>query len=206
MIDFNRFGSITASVVSAILRVEGETRSRKWAWRVITGREKERPANWDQQRGLNHEEDAIAYAEAELCTLARAGRYIVHPRISWLGASPDGFVMEDVLLYVKQDEIAVYEAYLKKEIPVEAKCPRLLHVEVPPIYYAQIQIQLECCDVPHGYFVSWVENSDAQFVKKVMRDAAWWDAAFPVLEQFYTDYVLADVEPPKSKRRKKDAV
>ncbi len=186
MTDFNRFGSITASVVAAILRVEGETRSRKWAWRVITGREKERPANWDQERGLDHEEDAIAHLEAELCELARPGRYVVHHNIPWLGASPDGFILES-----------------NREIPLEAKCPRKLHVAVPPMYYAQIQVQLECCDVPHGYFVSWVEDSETQFVQKVERDPVWWATNFPIIEAFYNDYVLPDIEPPKSERRTK---
>ena len=189
MTDFNRFGAITASVVAAILRVEGETRSRKWAWRVITGREPEREANWDQERGIDHEEDAIAHLESELCALARPGRYVAHPSIPFLGASPDGFILEDGL-----------------EIPLEAKCPRKLHVAVPPMYYAQMQVQLECCNAPHGYFVSWVEDSDAQFMQKVVRDAAWWANAFPELEAFHRDYILADVEPPTSPRRKKDAV
>ncbi len=185
MTDFDRFGAITASVVAAILRVEGETRSRKWAWRVITGREKERPANWDQERGLDHEEDAIAHLESELCALARPGRYVRHPSVPFLGASPDGFIFENGL-----------------EIPIEAKCPRKLHTCVPPMYYSQIQTQLECCDVEYGYFVSWVEDSDAQFVTKVARNCVWWSENFPVIEAFYNDYVLADVEPPKSKWRK----
>lgn len=189
MTDFNRFGSVTASVVSAILRVEGEKRSRKWAWRVITGREKERPANWDQERGINHEEDAIAYAEAELCALARAGRYVVHPIIPWLGASPDGFILESGI-----------------EIPLEAKCPRKLHTCVPPMYYSQIQVQMECCDAPYAYFVSWVEDSDAQFVKKVERNKIWWADNFPIIAGFYNDYVLADIEPPKSERRSKNDI
>ena len=181
MTDFHRFGAITASVVSAILRVEGETRSRKWAWRVISGREKERPANWDQERGLDHEEDAIAEVETQLCTLASTGKYIQHPSIPWLGASPDAFIQD--------------------RIPVEAKCPRVLHTSVPPMYYSQIQVQLECCDAPYGYFVSWVEGSAYQHVEKVMRDAKWWEESFPVLEEFYRAYVVPDIEPPTSKRR-----
>lgn len=189
MTDFHRFGAITASVVSAILRVEGETRSRKWAFRVITGREKERPANWDQARGLDHEEDAIAHAEVQLCALARPGRYVAHHSIPFLGASPDGFIFE-----------------AEREIPLEAKCPRKLHVAVPPMYYAQMQVQLECCDAPYGYFVSWVEDSEAQFMQRVERDAAWWVWAWPQLEEFHKLYIETDIEPPQSPRRKKDAV
>jgi hypothetical protein len=88
-------------------------------------------------------------------------------------------------------------------IPVEAKCPRQLHVQIPPMYYAQVQVQLACCDAPHGYFVSWVEDSDAQYVEKIERDPVWWAENYPVLEAFYNEFVLPDVEPPNSPRRGK---
>lgn len=191
MTDFDRFGKVTASVVSAIIRTPDETRSKKWAWRVITGREPKREANWDQQRGLDNEENAISALEVELSLLCSPGRFVCHPDIHWLGASPDGFVMEHV------DGAVV-------AIPVEAKCPRKLHTEIPPMYYAQMQIQLACCTAPHGYFVSWVEDSDAQFVQRVKWDLLWWDTNYPVIEEFYREYVEKDVEPPKSARRKKE--
>lgn len=184
MEDFERFGKITASLVSAILRCDGETKSRKWAWRCITGREKERDVGWDMQRGLDHEADAVGALEVELCALALPGRFVSHPTIPWLGASPDGF--------------------LDGMIPIEAKCPRALHVDIPPPYYAQMQVQMECCNAPYGYFVSWVENSEAQFVKLVERSPTWWNFAYPELEAFYRDYVERDIEPPKSPRRTKE--
>lgn len=187
MEDFERFGKITASLVSAILRCDGETKSRKWAWRCITGREKERDASWDMQRGLDHEKDAVGSLEIELNVLTLPGRFVSHPSIPWLGASPDAFIQQSELL-----------------IPIEAKCPRVLHVDITPPYYAQHQTQLECCDAPYGYFVSWVENSEAQFVKRVDRDPVWWANAYPQLEAFYRDYVERDIEPPKSPRRTKE--
>lgn len=192
MTDFDRFGRITASVVAAILRVPGETKSRKWAWRVITGREPIKPAGWDQQRGLDHEEDAVAAVEVELCALAKPGRFVAHPTFHWLGASPDGFIEEIIHLGYSHP----------LDIPIEAKCPRQLHVEVPPVYFAQMQIQLECCDVPHGYFVSWTE--EFQRVIKVYRDPAWWATNAPILLDFYKSYVVTDLEPPKSPRRAKE--
>jgi hypothetical protein len=180
--DFERFGRITASVVADILR-HGD-HSRKWAWRVITGREP-MSTNWDMQRGLDHEEDAIAAAESQLASLASPGRFVVHPHLSWLGASPDGFIEID-----------------GREYPIEAKCPRELHVEVPQKYYDQIQTQLECCDAPYGYFVSWTEGG--VWMKKVERDHEWWTLNKPELESFYLQYVVTDIEPPKSPRRKKE--
>lgn len=185
MTDIDRFDKITASIVSAILRVDGETKSRKWAWRVITGREKEKPPNWDQQRGLDHEEDAIGSLEAELGLLALPGRFVCHPSIAWLGASPDGFLIED-----------------DKIIPIEAKCPRVLHDKIPPIYRAQMQTQLEVCNAEYGYFVSWTETG--QWVHKEYRDRAWWAEAVKTLTWFWETYVVPDIEPPKSERRRKN--
>lgn len=185
MLDFNRFGIITASVVPAILRSEGCTQSRKWAFRVITGREKERPPGWDIQRGLDNEQNAIEAVEIELGLLATQGRFVLHPSLPWLGASPDGFLLIN-----------------DQQIPVEAKCPRVLHSVVPAMYYDQMQTQLEVCDVPFGYYVSWVE--DGQWVTKVERDPEWFRVNRPILEGFYRDYVERDIEPPTSKRRKKD--
>lgn len=190
MTDLDRFGRITASVVAAILRVPGETKSAKWAWRVITGREPIKPPGWDQQRGLDHEEDAITAVEVELCTLAQQGRFVAHPTLLWLGASPDGFIHEEVA------------PGLLCEIPIEAKCPRKLHNDVPPVYFAQMQVQMECCDVPHCYFVSWTETG--QWVIKVERDLEWWSTNKPILEEFYDKYVVPDIEPPRAKRRTKE--
>lgn len=185
MLAFDRFGIITASVVPAILRSEGCTQSRKWAFRVITGREKERPPGWDIQRGLDNEQNAIEAVEIELGLLATQGGFVLHPSLSWLGASPDSFLLIDDL-----------------RIPVEAKCPRVLHSSVPPMYYDQMQTQLEVCDVPFGYYVSWVE--DGQWVEKVMRDSEWWRVNKPILEGFYRDFIERDIEPPTSSRRKKE--
>jgi hypothetical protein len=200
MTDFDRFGRITASVVSAILRSEGETRSGKWAWRVITGREPITPPGPDCERGLEHEDDAIAAAEVQLCTLAKPGRFVVHPELPWLGASPDGFITE--LVPYPPDRYQDRQ-YFECDIPIEAKCPRQLHSTVPPKYYDQVQTQIECCNVPYAYFVSWTENG-GQWVTKIERDVGWWLRSKPILEDFYDKYVVPDIEPPRAERRKKE--
>lgn len=184
MLAYDRFGIITASVVPAILRSEGCTQSRKWAFRVITGREKEKPPGWDIQRGLDNEVHAIEAVEIELGLLALPGRFVKHPKLSWLGASPDSFLLIDDI-----------------QIPIEAKCPRELHKSVPPMYYAQVQTQMEVCDAPYCFFVSWIE--DGQWVQKVERDPVWWQTNRPILQGFYNDYIERDIEPPRSERRKK---
>lgn len=197
MTDFDRFGRITASVVPAILR--SSKQSRKWAWRVVTGREPVRGyIGADAARGNEHEEDAVAVVESQLAALALPGRFVCHPGIDWLGASPDGFLVEAVATKIKGKRKMLS---VEMEIPIEAKCPRELHMEIPPMYYDQVQTQLECCNAPYAYFVSWV--SDSQRVIKVYRDAAWWAKSYPVLLEFYETYVVPDVEPPRSERRKK---
>lgn len=181
--DFDRAGRITASVAGAILRHD-PYHSQKWAWRVISGREPEREPWKDIQRGLDHEEDAVESLEIELGFLAQPGRFVSHPVHDWLGASPDGFIMSGDIW-----------------VPIEAKCPRLVHAEIPDHYYDQVQVQLECCAAPHGYFVSWV--SERQQVWRVERDSDWWTVNQPLLQAFYDSYIVPDVEPPRAPRRSK---
>jgi len=185
MTDFDRFGKITASLVPAILRSD-PTRSRKWAWRCITGREPPSQPGPDASRGLEHEEDAVAALESERAALALPGRFVNHRDIDWLGASPDGFLKE----------IHENVEYL---IPIEAKCPRVLHTEIPARYYDQVQTQLEVCDAPYAYFVSWTD--ECSMVIRVERSAEWWANAYPQLRSFHEEFVLPDIEPPKSSRR-----
>jgi hypothetical protein len=186
LLDLDRIGKITASIVGAILRLEG-CQSRKWAWRVVTGREKRRAPNFDQLRGIQHEDDALAALQLELDDLAMPGRFICHPTIPWLGASPDGFIVDGSCAL---------------GAPCEVKCPRVLHSVIPDMYYAQHQVQLECCQAPYGYFGSWTE--EGQWIKKVERDPVWWSANYPILETFYNDYIKPDIEPPVSPRRSKN--
>lgn len=187
LVDFRRAGSVTASVVAAILRCDANGRSRKWAWRVITGREPERES-WDMARGQEHEPDAIFGFECEYGVFCLPGEYVPHPLYAWLGASPDAIVPVEPRI----------------RIPVECKCPRELHKYIPDGYYAQLQTQMQCLRAPYGFFVSWCEGE--VWCKKVLRNDAWWTENFPVIKEFYELYVKPDVEPPKSPRRVKDAV
>lgn len=181
---FDRFGRVTSSVASAILG--HDTRSAKWAWRTIMGREREKPVTPDMQRGLDNEHRAVEELEIDLGVLTESGGFFAHPSLDWLGASPDAIIREGSLL-----------------IPVEAKCPRKLHTYVPLKYFHQIQVQLECLDAPYGYYVSWVEDSDAQFVVRVDRSDFWRDTFLPLLHDFHRDYVVRDIEPPTAKRGSK---
>jgi len=178
--DFERAGRITASVVGAILWID-PYHSRKWAWRVITGREPER-ASFDMARGKEFEKDAISCVESTLGVLCDDGRFVCHPTITWLGASPDAVFLQDNF-----------------EIPVEVKCPRKIHDFVPDMYYAQMQVQMQCMGAPYGYFGSWVDGKC--WVTTVGRDEPWWSEKFPIIEEFYFEYVAKDIEPPRKLRK-----
>lgn len=182
ILDFRRAGRITASIVGAILRLD-TGHSRKWAWRVVMGREPER-TNLDMQRGLEHEIDALLSFEVKHACLIEQVGFVPHPTIDWLGASPDGMIRENSF-----------------RVTIEAKCPRILHGAVPPKYNAQMQTQMQCCDAAYGYFLSWT-NSEFRYIK-VERDEKWWqEVALPELTEFYTLYVKPDVEPPRSPSRR----
>lgn len=182
--DFERFGRVTSSVASAILG--HDTKSAKWAWRTILGREPDKPVTPDMLRGIENEHNAVESLEIDLGVFTKPGGFIPHRDFKWLGASPDArFQVGDLW------------------IPVEAKCPRKLHTYVPLKYFHQIQVQLECMDAPYGYFVSWVEDSDAQFVTRVDRNEFWREHYLPKLHDFHRDYVVRDIEPPTAKRGSK---
>lgn len=182
LLDPRRKGRITASVVGAILRLD-KGHSRKWAWRVITEREPFTDGP-DIQRGVEHEPDALMQFQIDHGALIQQVGFVPHPTLEWLGASPDGVIFE-----------------YRQKVTLEAKCPRTLHSEVPAVYHAQMQTQMECCDAAYGYFLSWTYNGFCYI--KVERDAEWWKTAKPELEEFYELYVKPDVEPPRSARKPK---
>ena len=60
---------------------------------------------------------------------------VKHPKINFLGASPDGITKEGIML--------------------EIKCPykRYISGKIPSNYWVQMQLQLECCDLHYCDFV-----------------------------------------------------
>ena len=188
LLTFDRYGRITASIVGAITRTD-PYHSRKWAWRVCMGTEPEHDPGKDARRGIEHEDDALVQAEVETGFFVEKGYFVPHPEITWLGASPDGFI---------------WDGKLHCCIPVECKCPRNLYTGIPAHYYDQVQTQIECVNAPYAYFVQWV--GDSQRVERVERNAEWRSLTRPILTEFYESYVATGVEPPRSPRRGKNGV
>jgi len=129
---------------------------------------------------------------------------VLHKTVPFLGASPDGVVVESARL-------------------LEIKCPatRRITGKVPPYYWAQVQLQLEVCDVEECDFwecrfqvvqdeAEWerfepaVPGVDPLLQKGVLedgtkwvllatscnlvrRDRAWFEEARPKLERFWKE-------------------
>jgi len=178
LIDFDRAGKITASLVAAICGVDPYV-SRQEAWRRILGTAKEKPSNGFQSWGIEHEQDALAAFEVETGFFVKPGRFVTHPNVPWLGASPDGFTSAGC--------------------PVEVKCPNKLHQKIPDHYYLQVLTQMECCEKGIGYFASWTETGF--WWTPVDHDKSyWWNEVYPQLFEFYHEYLVKKIEPPRRKR------
>jgi putative phage-type endonuclease len=101
---------------------------------------------------------------------------VVHPELTWLGASPDGVTNTGRLIEIKCP-------YKRKPIPTE----------VPHHYWPQIQVQLECTDLDSCYFVQWqpghlaVDGQEVFSITVVERDRAWFAENCSKLKEFWTD-------------------
>ena len=141
-----RVRKITASNLGACLGLVSYT-SRKEAYNramgavhtsdIGTSMHEERK-NEACEYGIRYEPHAIA--EYELITGNRVdeARFVLHPTINWIGASPDGYVGDAGI--------------------VEVKCPwfyKVPHATVPMHYYLQMNCQLECTGRKWCDFVSW---------------------------------------------------
>lgn len=88
--------------------------------------------------GISNEPHAIAEYERTTGNKVDEARFARHPLITWIGASPDGYVGEDGML--------------------EVKCPwfhKVPHSKIPMHYYLQMNCQLECTGRKWCDFVSW---------------------------------------------------
>lgn len=182
LLDINRVGKITASVAAAIMGIDPYT-SRQKAWRRITGNETEaekRPSdNPNIIRGVENEWKALESFEVQSGLLLLPGRFVLHPEIAFLGASPDSITY-------------------KGKRPVEVKCPAALHSDIPAHYNVQVQVQIQCLNADYGWFFSWTEEEPNGFIKKVDRDDKYfWDTIYPALHSFYFDYVEKNIPPPR---------
>ena len=148
--------------------------------------------------GIIFESIAVEYYEFITKETVYKLGLITHPAYSWIGASPDGLLLNGKLL--------------------EIKCPirRCIGGDMPLSYWIQIQIQLEVCDLEEcDYFEckfyqyptkeeyeSDIDNTDVKNIlihggrtiyyklinshlKTINRDKAWFKNNIEILQSFY---------------------
>ena len=173
-----RENRLTASNFAAAMGIN-PYQSRQKLYDLLTGTAEPFEGNEMTQWGTDHEPDAVFAYEAFTGEFVEQTGFWVHPDKDWLGASPDGLVLDNCL--------------------IECKCKfsQELWDCVPAHYMAQIQGQLEITNRELCDFVSWTPTDLAVF--RVTRSTDYWEAQFPLLEQFWNEFN----DRTKPKRRKK---
>lgn len=126
--------------------------------------------------GQENEDQVRERAMRALGEVAWEVGLVVHPELSWLGASPDGVTNTGKLIEIKCP-------YKRKPDPCE----------VPHHYWPQIQVQLECTDLDSCYFVQWQpaelapDNQEVFSIIVVERDKQWFAENKDHLHQFWVD-------------------
>lgn len=175
-----RKGRITGSMVGAALGLDPNT-SRDEAMRRMVrayqGLPSEFVGNIATTWGTNHEEEAREVFEYDQGVRVVPASFVVHPKLDWLGASPDGYVRDYALL-----EIKCPFGLRDKPKPVPFKS-----IKEQPHYYAQMQIQMYCTDKIACYFWQWTPKDTK--LEIVDFDPNWIEANLPKLEAFYQEFL-----------------
>jgi putative phage-type endonuclease len=127
--------------------------------------------------GTNHEEEAREAFEYDQGLTVTSATFVVHPKLDWLGASPDGYVRDYALLEIKcpfglRDKL--------KPVPFKT-------IKEQPHYYAQMQIQMYCTDLVACYFWQWTPHDHT--LEVVDYDPIWIEVNLPKLEAFYNEFL-----------------
>lgn len=184
-----RKGKLTASNVGAALGLCTWV-SRQQAFDRALGNDSF-VGNDATRHGQAHENDGIAAYMRDTGNHVQATGLHVHPQYDWLAGSPDGLVGEDGL--------------------IEVKCPywrrkdgKILHDKVPPYYYLQMQLCLECTDRKWCDYICWTR--DAHVIYRVLRDENLQAQLMPHYEQFVEAMQRGDAKPPVLKKADKDDI
>lgn len=161
-----RSGRVTASIVGAILGLSPYM-SKSDARKILNGTS-DFKGNQATEWGVFNEEGAVAQFEMETGLKVKKAPFV--PYEDWLGASPDGYVSDGSL--------------------IEVKCPFGLRkggefksINEQPQYYAQMQIQMLCCNKQSCHFHQW--SPFGSMLEVVHRDDVYISTILPVLRNFY---------------------
>ena len=161
-----RSGRVTASIVGAILGLSPYM-SKSEARKILNGTS-DFKGNQATEWGVFNEDGAVAQFEMETGLKVKKAPFV--PYEDWLGASPDGYVSDGSL--------------------IEVKCPFGLRkggefksINDQPQYYAQMQIQMLCCNKQSCHFYQW--SPFGSMLEIVHRDDVYISTILPVLRNFY---------------------
>ncbi|XP_061576095.1 uncharacterized protein LOC133442155 [Cololabis saira] len=212
-----RRNRITASVAHYIARsrfANGRSRAPPASYlALITGEGpgvKTRAMTW----GIDNEARAIRQYKLETAMLGRkvwvqkCGLFI-DPQNPWLGASPDGIVMNR-RRGQRLRVLEVYCPYKHRHSSVADACRvnRDFCLEIQkgsgrPVYrlkpkhryFTQVQVQMAVTGLPQADFV--VFTLKETVIVQVDFDAEWWEETLPKLDRFYREAVLQKGLRPK---------
>lgn len=143
-----RLGKVTASKVADVIAKTktGYSASRdnymaQLVCERMTGVQAEGFTNTAMQWGTDQEPLARAAYEAAKDVLVDETGFVIHPRISEAGASPDGLVGDDGLIEIKCPNTATH-------------IDTVLSEKVPGKYFTQMQWQMACTERKWCDFVS----------------------------------------------------
>lgn len=180
-----RKGRVTGSMVGAILGLDPNC-SRAEAMRRMRGQSKFE-GNIATEWGKMHEQEAKEDFEYKFGFEVKDASFVVHPTLDWLGASPDGYINDDM----------VYEAKCPFGLRDRAAPVPFKTVSDQPHYYAQMQVQMYCTGRKACMFFQWTPYDNA--VSIVHFDQDWIDSNIPKLAAFYHEFLSVCDEPLEEK-------
>lgn len=132
--------------------VAGDWSGKHWsyvselAWERITGVCADHYVSKPMEIGAQFEGEArVEFWMRHGVEVEQTG-FVLHPTLNYLGASPDGYVIENgkvIPVELKVPQPHTHEGYLEADV-------------VPEIYVPQLLTEMLCCDrAPYGYFVSY---------------------------------------------------
>lgn len=188
-----RRGRITGSNVGAILGLS-PFRTADDVLRAMVreyhGAESEFTGNVATEYGSFHEAGALIEYQMQTgntvqnCADVVEHGFFIHPVYDWLGATPDGIVIE-----AGADDSGL----------IEVKCPYGLRnaegieqlqfktAQEQPHYYAQMQIEMNCALKDWVDFYQWCPHGSV--IERVEYDAQWFFDNLPALDAFYKRYL-----------------
>ena len=140
------------------------------------------------RHGQKYEDDVRDRFSSILGVTCHDVGLLVHEKLEWLGASPDGVTSTGAL--------------------IEIKCPYKRHPipgEPPHHYIPQMQVQMEVADLDYCYFIQWMPSwlsstgEEIFTIDVVERDRQWFADNVDELYRFWGDLMLARkayVPPP----------